>query len=170
LATTAARALTLSFNLLHEVNDEGNELVLLHQLEVEVGDEEGDVVTLNRLATKNDEIVSTESEGASELVNENRLKGVVLLDSDRNSDRVDRRLNKALLSSVTSDDNGVQDKLLGHVSLDFRLVVTLNDLRREVTQTKCCLEGGLNSADIVLERISLWKSKGKRRHKKHVSV
>ena len=39
--------------------------------------------------------------------------------------------------------------------LHFRLIVTLNDLRGEVTQAEGGLKGGLDRTNVVLKRISL---------------
>ena len=70
---------------LHELDDEVHDLVLEHGLGVEVGDQEGDVVTLDGLPPEDDEVLGTLGQEAHELLAENGLELVGLLNADGNS-------------------------------------------------------------------------------------
>ena len=97
-------------DVLHELNDEIDQLVLVHGLSVEVGDEERDIISLNSLTTQDDEGLSTLGQEAHELLGEQLLQLISLLNSNRDSQRVDGALNQNSLLRSTRDDDRVQQK------------------------------------------------------------
>lgn len=97
-------------NVLHELDDEIDQLVLVHGLSVEVGDEERDIVSLNGLTTQDDERLSALGQETHELLRQQLLQFIGLLDSNRDSQRVDGTFNQNLLLRSTGDDHRVQQE------------------------------------------------------------
>ena len=95
----------LFIDLGHEVNYEVDEFLFIHFLNVKVGDEEADVVTLNRFPSKDDETLGPLHQESHEHLTLDARKFVGLLDTYANSYRVDGGLNERLLASVSADDN-----------------------------------------------------------------
>ena len=58
----------LLVNLLHELDDEVHQLVLQHLLRVEVRNQEGDIISLNRFPPQNDEALRSLLQKPCELV------------------------------------------------------------------------------------------------------
>jgi len=118
--------------VLHEVYHEVHQLVLVHLLGVEVGDEEGDVVALHRLAPQDDEVVCAHHQEPHKLVAEDALDVITLLDGDGHTQGVDGGFNQDLLLVVARHYHGVHHQLLARPHLHLRLVVPLHDLAVEV--------------------------------------
>lgn len=96
--------------VLHELNNEIDQLVLVHRLSVEVGDEERDIVSLDGLTTQDDEGLRALGQEAHELLGQQLLQLIGLLNSNRDSQRVDGSLDQNSLLSSTSDDDRVQQE------------------------------------------------------------
>ena len=125
-------------DLLHELNDEVDELVLEHLFGVEVGDEEGDVVALDGLPAEDEEGLGALGEEAGELVNKNALDLVGLLDADADANAVDAGLDEDALIFIPGHGQGVQQDLRGGLGFDLRDIVALGSLGGKVGQA----EGG----------------------------
>lgn len=93
------------------LDDEVDELVLVHVLDVAVGDEERDVVALDGHAPEDDEGLGAHHEEAGKFVGEDALDVVGLLDLDAEPDRVDRGLDEDLLGRVAGDDERGEEDL-----------------------------------------------------------
>ena len=100
-------------DVLHELDDEVDELRLLHLFGVEVGDEEGEVVSGHRRASEDDEVLRPLREEAREAVDEHLFDLVALLDADRDAQAVDRRLDQRLLTLIARHHHRGQQQLLG---------------------------------------------------------
>lgn len=101
----------LGIDVLHELDDEIDELVLVHRLGVEVGDQEGDIVSLDGLTTQDDERLGTLGQEAHKLLGQQLLQLICLLHSNRDAQRVNRSLYQHTLLLGTSDDDWVQQEL-----------------------------------------------------------
>lgn len=97
--------------VLHELNDEIHQLVLVHALGVEVGHQKGNVVALDGLSTEDHEWLRTLGQEAHKLLRQQLLQLVSLLHSNANAKRVDGSLDQNALLRSTSDDHGVQQEL-----------------------------------------------------------
>jgi len=130
----------LLVDVLHELDDEVDELALVEGLGVNVGDEEGDVVHLlavlvlggDGLAAEDEEVVRALGKEAHEPLGEDLVELIELLQADRDADAVHAGLDKHTLLLVTRDHNGRAQQLLAEAALNLGLVVTLNHLRRKV--------------------------------------
>lgn len=125
----------LLVDLLHEVDHEIDQLVFVHLLRVEVGDQEADVVALDRFPAQNDKVLGSHHHEPGELVAENFLDFVGLLDGDADPDGVDARLDQDALLFVARNDDRIEEEFLAAPHLDLGFIVSLDDLRREVDET-----------------------------------
>ena len=127
-------------DVLHELDDEIDELALVEGLGVDVGDKERDIVhlfallvlLLDGLATEDEEVVCTLGEETHETLGKDLVELIELLQADRNTDAVHTGLDEDTLLLVTGDDNGCAEKLLAEAALNLGLVVTLNNLGSKV--------------------------------------
>lgn len=121
--------------------------MLQHLFGVEVGDEERDVVALDRLPPQDKEGLGTLGQEAGKLVDKDLFNLVGLLDFDADADAVDAGLDKDTLVLVARNRQGSQEDLGGGAGLYFRDIVSLRRLRGEVGQA----EGGRETAAHSLE-------------------
>lgn len=138
----------LRVNLLHELDDKINQLVLVHGLSVEVGDEEGDIVTLDGLTAEDDEGLGALGQETHKLLGEQLLELIGLLHTNADAERVDRTFNQNLLLGSTSDGDGVQQELGrgaagGNIEFEniefepiFVQIESQNDWRKDETNGK----------------------------------
>ena len=70
---------------LHELDNEINQLVLVHLLGMEVGDQEADVVAFDRFTPQHDEVLCSHHHEAHKLVTQDFLDFIGLLDADANT-------------------------------------------------------------------------------------
>jgi len=85
--------------------------VLHHVLDVAVGDEERDVVALDRDPAQDDERLGAHGQEPGELVAQDPLRLVGLLDPDRETHGVDRGLYQDAFRGVARDQEGRQERL-----------------------------------------------------------
>ena len=137
----------LLVNLLHELDNEVDQLVLQHLLGVEVCNQERDVVALDRLSSQNVEGLCSLRQEACELVDQDVLNLIGLLDLDAYSYAVDARLNVHAFILVSRDGERVQDDFRGACSFDLGDIVTFRGLRGKVGQG----EGGRERRAHALE-------------------
>ena len=111
-------------HLLHELDDEINQLVLQHLFGVRVGDQERDIIALGEvrkllarrgswayldwLSSQDEEGFGSLSEKACELMDEDVLDLVRLLDLDADPDAVDARFDEDSLIFVARDGERIQ--------------------------------------------------------------
>jgi len=148
----------LLVDILHELNDEIDELALVKGLSVDVGDEEADIVgdgatvvkSLNDgLATKHKEVISTLGKEAHETLCKDGIELIKLLEADADANAVHRSLDENTLLLVTRDNNGVAKQLLAHPALNLRLVVALHNLTGKVCDAH-------SSSDGATDGVSVW--------------
>lgn len=113
----------LRVDVLHKLNNEIDQLVLVHSLGVEVGDEERDIVSLDGLTTQDHEGLGTLSQETHKLLGQQLLQLIGLLNSNGDSQRVDGSLNQNFLLRSTRDDDRVQQEF------GRRAVFGLNQLK-----------------------------------------
>ena len=99
----------LLVNLLHELNDEVNQFVLQHLLCMEVGDQEGDVISLDRFPPQDNEALCSLLQEPCELVDQNVFDLICLLDLDAYAHAVDTGLDENALILVARDGEWVED-------------------------------------------------------------
>lgn len=93
----------LLIDLLHKVDDKVHQLMFIHLLRVEVGNQKANVIALNRLSSQNKKVFSSHHHEAHEFMAKDFFDLISLLDSDADSDRVDGSLDKNLLLVITAD-------------------------------------------------------------------
>jgi len=147
----------LLVNVLHELNDEIDELALVQSLGVYVGDEEADIVgdlltavenLDDGLAAEHKEVIGTLSEEAHETLGKDGIELIKLLQADADANAVHGSLDEDTLLLVTSDNNRVAKQLLAHLALDLRLVVALHNLAAKVCDAH-------RSSDSVADGVSV---------------
>ena len=114
----------LLVNLLHELNDEVNQLVLEHLLCMEVGNQKGDVISLDRFPPKDDEALCSLLQEPCELVDQNVFDLICLLDLDAYAHAVDAGLDEDALVLVARNGEGVQDYFGRRRGFDFGHIVS----------------------------------------------
>ncbi len=155
----------LLVDILHELNDEIDELALVQSLGVYVGDKEadiiGDLATVvqslhDRLATKNKEVISTLGEETHETLCKDGIQLIKLLKADADANAVHRCLDKHTLLLVTGNHNRVAKQLLAHPALDLGLVVALHNLAAKVGDAHSSSDGAADSVSVRLQSSSLF--------------
>ena len=141
----------LFVDILHKLDDEIHQLVLVHLLSVEVGDQEADVVALHGFPTKNKEVVRSHHHKAHKLMAQNLLNFVSLLNSNTDSKRIDRSLDENLLLLVSANNHRGQQQFLAAPHFHFWLVVPLHNLRREVLKAHRCCDGRSHRIEVWLQ-------------------
>lgn len=124
----------LLVHLLHKLNDEINQLMLQHLLCMEVGNQERDVISLDRFPSQNVERLRSLGQEPCKLVDQDVLNFVGLLDLDAYPHAVDTGLNVHSLVLVSRHGERVQDDFRGAGGLDLGDIVSLRGLRGEVGQ------------------------------------
>lgn len=150
----------LFVDFLHEMDDEVHQLVLVHLLRVEVGDEEADVIALHRFPSQDEEVLGSHHHEAHELVAQDLLDLVRLFDGDADPHRVDGALDQDFLLIVAADHHRLQKQLFAAPDLHLRLVVPFHHLRGEVLQTQGCLQGGTHGVQV--------RTQGRRLEKRNI--
>jgi len=153
----------LLVDILHELNDEIDELALVQSLGVFVGDEETDIVSdlatvveslHDRLAAEHKEVISTLGEETHEALCKDSIKLIKLLQADADADAVHRCLDEYTLLLVTCDYDGVAKELLAHLALNLGLVMTLNNLAAKVADAHSGSDGITDSVSVRLQSSS----------------
>ena len=139
-------------DVFHELYDKVDELVLEHGLRVKIGDEKADVVAFDRFSTQNDEILGAHHHKTHELVTKYLLDFVRLLNADADAKRVDGALDENALLFVSAHDDRREENLLIRSYFHLRLVVTLDDLRREVFEAHRRFETRSNRVQVRSQR------------------
>lgn len=131
------------------MDDEVDQLVLQHRLGVKIGDQERDIVALerismmyhvcqvhsahfDRLPPQNKERLGALCQESCEFMDQNVLNLVGLLYPNADADTVDTWLDENLLVLVARDVQGVEQELGGAGGLDFGDIVSFGGLGREV--------------------------------------
>ena len=122
-------------NIRHKLDDEINNLALVHRLGLVVRDEEANVITLDGLLPQYLKPLCTLGEEANILARNELGKGVAFLKANADSHAVYACLDKCSLLVAAGNEEAIQDELGARHGLNFRLVVTLDNLRREVGDT-----------------------------------
>lgn len=144
------------------MNDKVDQLVLVHLLCVEVGDEEADVVALNWFPPQDEEILRSHHHKAHEFMAQNLFNLICLLDSDADADRVDGALDQNLLPVIAADDHRLEQQLLATPYFHLGLVVALHYLGGEVLQAERGLQGGTHSVEVRTQgRRHVWTRRGR---------
>lgn len=129
-----------------------------HRLGVEIGDQEGDIVALEkfqhgimkcradrvylyRLPPQDKERLGALCQESCELVDQNMFDLVGLLYPDADADTVDTRLNEDLLIFVAGDVQRVQQELGGAAGFDFGDIVSFRGLGGKVGDGQRSSEG-----------------------------
>jgi hypothetical protein len=146
----------LLVDFLHELNDEIDELVFQHLFGVEVGNQERNVVALDRLPSQDEERLGTLCQEAGELVHQNVLDLVGLLDLDADAYAVDARLDQDSLVLVARDRQRRQQDLGRCARLDLGDIVSLSCLRCEVGEAEGRRQTAAYSLEVRAERLRLW--------------
>ena len=100
----------LRINVLHELDNEIHQLVLVHALSVEVGHQEGDIISLDGLTTENNEWLGALGQETHKLLGQQFLQFISLLDSNADTQGVDGSLNQNSLLLSTSNDHRVEQQ------------------------------------------------------------
>lgn len=106
--------------------------MLVHLLGMEVCNQKGDVVAFDGLSAQDDEVFGSHHHEAGEFVTKDLLDLVGLLDGNTDSHGVHRGFDENSLLLVTRNNNRIQNELLRGLHLDFRLIVSFNDLKRKI--------------------------------------
>lgn len=138
----------LLVDLLHEIDDKVHQLVFIHLFCVEVGDEEADVIALNRFPPQDEEVLCSHHHEPHKFMAEDLLNLIGLFDSNADSHGVYRPLDQDLLLVIAAYDHRLQQKLFAAPNLHLRLVVSLHHLRGEVLQTQGCLKSGAHCIQV----------------------
>jgi len=133
------------------VNDKVDQFVSEHDLCVEVGDQEADVITLDLFPSENDEVLGPSHHELGELVAQQFLDLVRLLDCNGYSNRVNGRFYEYPLLLVPGDNHWVQQQLWRLPNLNFWFVVALDLLRAEVLEAHGRLQGPLHAGQVGLQ-------------------
>jgi hypothetical protein len=145
----------LLVDFLHKLDDEVHQLVLQHLLCVEVGDQERDVVSLDRFPSQDDKALCSLLQEPCEFVDQDVLNLVCLLDLDAYSYTVDTGLDQDALVLVARDGEGVEDDFRRRCGLDLRYIVSFRGLRGEVGERDGGREGGAHALQVRAEGLRL---------------
>lgn len=115
--------------------DEVDQFVFVHLFGVEICDQEADVVAFDGFASQHHEVFGSHHHETRELVAENFLDLVGLLHGDADPHRIHTALDEYAFLFVTRDDHGRQYELFAAAHFHLGLVVSFDDLRREIGQT-----------------------------------
>ena len=148
----------LLVNLLHKLNDEVDQLVLQHLLCMEVGDQEGDVVSLDRFPPEDNKALCSLLQEPCELVDQNVFDLICLLNLDAYAHAVDAGLDEDALVLVTRDGKRVQNYFGRRCGFDFGHIVSFRGLRGEVGQRDGGRERGAHALQVRAEGLRLQQS------------
>lgn len=124
-----------------------------HFFRVGIGDEETDVESLDGFSSKDDKGLGSAHQEPHELFDEDTLNLVRLFDAKTHTDRVDGRLDQTLLIFIPAHDERIQKGFIAQPSLDFGVVVSLDDLRGKVLKTQRGSQRAPHCTQIIFERI-----------------
>lgn len=122
---------------------------------MEVGNQEADIISLDRFPPQNIKALRALGQEACKLVHKDMLNLVGLLDLDAYPHAVDRRLNVDLLVLIAGDGERVQDDLGGAGGFDLGHVVALRSLRGEVGEGQRGGERGAHALQVGPEGLGL---------------
>mmetsp|Transcript_22210 Transcript_22210/g.62411 ORF Transcript_22210/g.62411 Transcript_22210/m.62411 type:complete len:206 (+) Transcript_22210:23-640(+) len=137
-------------NILHELDDEINQLMLVELLSVEVRDEEANIVAFDGLPPQNDKVLRSLVQEVHELLAQNAVRVVRLFHLNRDTNGVHRRFNVNHLLVVPGDGDRSAQKLGAGLRLHLRLVVSFDNLGGEVLKTDGRRQGRPDAVEVWL--------------------
>jgi hypothetical protein len=125
---------------------------------VEVGNQERDIVSLDRFPSQDDEALRSLLQEPCELVDQDVFDLVCLLDLNAYAHAVDARLNQDSFILIARYGEGVQNHFRRRRGFDLGNVVSFGGLRGEVGERNGGCERRAYALQVRAEGLGLWAS------------